>query len=366
MTDGDGVAEAAVDRAFGAENRGRIIEQYLAGAPGVIAPEDAWTHVYRLLLWINPTISLAHCYESDKCQPGKPWYPRSLAFHDWVSAELGVAPGDLHEHIDFMFRVATPRLAHVEAVVRQAAATKALSLYAAGSMPLPGDDPELIAIIADVLGPQVAATSLDDTRARQLVERIHAHFGLENKRKNLLGRGFEDVLAAIIRRLPGAADWEIRARAALSEIPGFTAHGSALQRAEIDLALWERQQPGRRVLVSVKWSVRADRERQFNTDFAEYEKANSGGPFDYVLITNEFDAARLYAACNMIYGGRYLFEQVVHVQPGGVLVAYGDQAPPPVAKRGGVPARRKSKSLTGLLADGRLGSLSGWLASLFP
>ena len=243
-----------------------------------------------MLLWINRTISLAHCYESDKCQPGKAWYPRSLAFHAWVSDQLGVPPQELHDEIDYMFRRAAPSLASIEATVRRQAAAKAVGRYAEGSMPLPGDDAELIDIIVGVLGAQrridtelkprtgsqlgPSVDILDEERARRLVELIHAHFGLENKRKNLLGRGFEDVLAAIIRRLPGADQWVVGTRAALKEIPGFTSHGSALERAEIDLALWEKQDRGRRLLVSVKWSVRADRERQFNSDFSEYEKAN--------------------------------------------------------------------------------------------
>jgi hypothetical protein len=147
----------------------------------------------------------------------------------------------------------------------------------------------------------------------------------------------------------------------VKEIPGFTSHGSALERAEIDLALWEKQDRGRRLLVSVKWSVRADRERQFNSDFSEYEKANSGGLFDYVLITNEFDAARLYAAANMIYGSGYLFKHVVHVNPEGVLVAYGDEATAtPLSERAG----RKSKSLPALISDGRLIDLWSWLDSV--
>lgn len=355
------VAEAlATERAFGAANRQRIIERYLAGLSGPVTTADAWKHVYRLLLWINPTISLAHCYESDKCQPGKAWYPRSLAFHAWVSEELGVTPGDLHGHIDYMFHEAVPQLARIEATVRRRAAEAALQVYPDAAMPLPGDDPELIGIVIDVLGPDLADGTLDVERARRLVELVHAHFGLENKRKNLLGRGFEDVLAAIIRQLPGAESWVVRTRAALKDVPGFTAHGSALERAEIDLAMWQKDGPGRRLLVSVKWSVRADRERQFNTDFSEYEKANSGGPFDYVLITNEFDAARLYAAAHMIYGSGYLFKQVVHVNPQGVLAAYGAEATAAQTGKSG----RKSRSLHGLIADGRLGDLGSWLESV--
>lgn len=50
-----------------------------------VDPQDAWKDVYRLLLWADPTIGLAHCYESDKAQPGRPWYARTLAFHSWLA-----------------------------------------------------------------------------------------------------------------------------------------------------------------------------------------------------------------------------------------------------------------------------------------
>src|SRR5947209_18866010 len=83
--------EQFVNRAFGAENRARLLDRYFELA-GSVTAANAWRHVYRLLLWIDRTTSLAHCYESDKAQPGRPWYARSLAFHDWVSKELGVSP----------------------------------------------------------------------------------------------------------------------------------------------------------------------------------------------------------------------------------------------------------------------------------
>ena len=118
----------AIERAFGAANRQRILADYFREA-GDVTPQNAWQHVYRLLLWINPTISLAHCYESDKCQPGKAWYPRSLVFHRWVSEQFGVAPLDLREHIDVLFRSALPALAHSESEVRRNAAARLLAEY---------------------------------------------------------------------------------------------------------------------------------------------------------------------------------------------------------------------------------------------
>lgn len=353
--------DAAVERAFGVTNRRRILNEYFQAA-GLLTAACAWQHVYRLLLWINPTISLAHCYESDKCQPHKAWYPRSLAFHAWVAEQLGVTAIELREEIDGLFRSALPALAHVEVETRRAAATKHLSLYEGIDMPLPGDDADLLEIITDALGPAVVPEGMDAERARALVERVYTHFAQENKRKNLLGRGFEDTLAAIIARMAGQEQWEVRTRVPLGEIPGFSPHSSLLQRAEIDLVLWEKKPDGRRVLVSAKWSVRADRERQFDSDFDDYSKANSSRLFEYALITNEFDAARLDSACSKVRGNQFLFTDVVHVQPAGVLVAYGKEAETQALPRGSAATgRRKARKLLGHLDTGRLISLEQWL-----
>ena len=63
----ESVKDAAVKAPFGAANRQRLIDQScLAGT------SELWLAVYRLLLWTDKTTGLAHCYESDKCQPGKP------------------------------------------------------------------------------------------------------------------------------------------------------------------------------------------------------------------------------------------------------------------------------------------------------
>lgn len=342
----------AIERAFGATNRRRILTAYFAGA-GPVTPSNAWQHVYRILLWINPTISLAHCYESDKCQPHKSWYPRSLAFHHWVSDELGVAPLELREQIDRLFSAALPALARVETEARRGAATRHLAPYEPGTMPLPGDDADLLDLIAEALG---LTADIPAAAGANLIERVYTHFSLENKRKNLLGRGFEDTLAAVIERLPGRADWQVRTRAPLGGIPGFLPQSDELKASEVDLVLWQARERGRRVIVSAKWSVRADRERQFDSDFDDYSKSNAGNPFDYVLVTNEFDAARLDAACSRVSGRGHLFSTVVHVQPEAVLVTYG---PKMLAHR-----HYKSGRLQEHISAGRLISLQQWLTQL--
>ena len=344
----------AIERAFGAANRQRILNDYFREA-GDVTPQNAWQHVYRLLLWINPTISLAHCYESDKCQPGKAWYPRSLVFHRWVSEQFGVAPLDLREHIDVLFRSALPALAHSESEVRRNAAARLLAEYRE-AMPLPGDDADLVELVTSTL----ELDPLPDDVGRNLIERIYTHFARENKRKNLLGRGFEDTLAAVVRQLPDAAGWNLDTRVLLAGIPGFLPQSEHLKRNEVDLALWQARERGRRILVSAKWSVRADRERQFESDFDDYSRSNKGDPFAYVLVTNEFDAARLHAACTKVSGRDRLFTHVVHVQPEAVLAAYGREADPGP----GSGQRRKARELRAHIESGRLLSLRQWLEGL--
>src|SRR5579863_4849824 len=102
--------DVVIARAFGAENRSRLLDRYFDAA-GDVDPSNAWQHIYRLLLWIDRTTALAHCYESDKAQPGRVWYARSLAFHDWVSQALEVPPAALGENIDWLFREAVKDLA---------------------------------------------------------------------------------------------------------------------------------------------------------------------------------------------------------------------------------------------------------------
>lgn len=63
------------------------------------------------------------------------------------------------------------------------------------------------------------------------------------------------------------------------------------------------------------------------SDFRDYSRfENLGQDFAYVLLTNEFDAARLVNACERRRENAFLFTDVVHVNPRGPGVAYGPNA----------------------------------------
>lgn len=157
-------------------------------------------------------------------------------------------------------------------------------------------------------------------------------------------------MGAVAARLPGAETLRICNRALLHDLPGFHRPAPNEKVKKVDLAiLGERQ----RHLVSVKWSIRADREEQFLSDFEAYARLESAGRnFSYTLITNEFDAARLKAACERRRQNGLLFSHVVHVNHQGVLAAYAGSS------RGAV------SQIRAYVETGRLMDMATWLNSI--
>ncbi|MEQ3551760.1 hypothetical protein WIS52_14900 [Pseudonocardia nematodicida] len=340
-----------VKRAFGVENRARLLNQYFSEA-GDVDAKNAWQHVYRLLLSIDQTIGLAHCYESDKCQPGRPWYERSLRFHDRISRSFDVPPKDVALHIDWLFTQASVDLAAVIASQDQPSKVQAQRApYADRDFPLPGEDPELVSVVLDVLKDYLTGDVPEEV-AQNLVRRVQSHLSKENKRKNMVGEGFEDTLAAVLHRVPSIASrYEISTRKNLHDLPGFNASTGTKTR-QVDLAL-VRHADQYRILITAKWSIRSDREEQFPSDFNDYVRLESTSKdFAYVLITNEFDAARLVAACDARRQNAPLFNNVVHVDAGAPVEAYGPQA------------KHSATKLRERVSSGRLQSLAQWINEL--
>lgn len=342
-------APQRISAPFGAANRQRLIEQFLTGPA-----EPPWLRIYRLLLWTDKTTGLAHCYESDKCQPGKPWHPRSLRFHAWLSSALAVEPRAVGEGIDWLFRhtaddYARYMVQQYQTLLRRAAGQRAP--YAGRGFPEPGEDPAIVQIVRQVLGGRLTEEPSPD-EWRTMTRRIRDLIAVENKRKNLVGEGFEDVLAAVTRKFDAASLLDVRARCLLSAVPGFANTRTGDKPIKVDLAV-VRAADQHRTIVTAKWSIRADRERQFAAEFADYVRAKSDiRPFDYVLLTNEFDPARLLRACEFSSGNAPMFSRVVHINPEALAAVYGGQ---PEATMQRVKA---------FIESGRLLGVDAWLASL--
>jgi hypothetical protein len=351
--DKNSIATAAVKAAFGKQNRDRLLSSYFAER-GNPTSADAWIHVYRLLLWIDRTTGLAHCYESDKSQPGRHWYDRSLAFHAWLAQTIGLSPGEVAGEIDWLFKRAVEDFA-IEVGKAKSRLAKVAERqrkpYLLLGMPEPGEDAELVTIVEDMLGSYLR-TPPSETVWRDLTGRLRGYLTQENKRKNLVGEGFEDTLAALIARMPNESGLVPRTRVPIEDVPGFNAPRKNEKPKKVDLYIFCDQWP-HRTLVSAKWSIRADREEQFASDFESYARLETAGePFDYSLLTNEFDPARLVAACERSVSGRQLFTHVVHINTDALRSAYG---PSP---------RRSAAEAVRLIDSGRLTSLGPWLTRL--
>lgn len=351
--------EETVNRAFGAENRNRLIDKYFHPlGSGSVIPANAWQHVYRLLLWSDPTTGLAHCYESDKSQPGKPWYSRSLAFHDWVSTSLGMAPADLADGIDWLFIKACSDL--TAAILRSAARKTEVAAaqrlpYVGRGFPEPGADPELAAIIREAIEPYLRE-DLPEEAWQLLTQKVRQFLAVQNKRKNLVGEGFEDVLSQIVRRGCNLTKSQVLTRALLFEIPGFNRARTGGKENKVDLAIIR---PSMRTIVTAKWSVRADREKQFPAEYEEYCNAEaSSKQFEYVFVTNEFDPARLMRACEALYRNSLMFNRVVHISTDAIKAAYGDLS------SASVKGDDTRKRVIEHIDNERLISLERWLSDL--
>lgn len=350
---------------FGEQNRRRLIARYFRekGAPDSL---KAWKRVYGMLLWVDRTTGLAHCYESDKCQPGRLWYARSLAFHHWLAGALILTPLELGNELDWMFQKALEEYLEVLAGEQQAKKDKGAqqrAAYPGQEFPMPGTDPEIERIIGTALKPFLESqppAEIYDAVADQLRE----YWKQENKRKNLLGEGFEDVLAAVV---DAACAPEIKAktRASIAGVAGFYGLGAKDKATKVDLVIEHPNWP-RPALVNVKWSIRADREDQLWDDFKEYVRFDRDQRgFDHYLITNEFDPARLNAVCDRREANNFIFKRVIHINTDGVLAAYGPPVSAPVELQQGKPQRDSSmERVRQQVHQGRLVSLSQWLDDL--
>lgn len=337
---------------FSQPNRVELINRYFGDR--TVDPRNAWMDVYRLLLWCDPTTGLAHCYESDKSQPGRPWYARTLAFHDWLGEQFALSNDSLPDALDWMFRQVIEQVAAEEAGRREVLTSKAKAQREKYdlTMPTPGDDPELRILVEPLLSNNPSARPGEDV-VRDVLRKVRTHIGNENKRKNLLGRGFEDVLVGVIARLETGAPAHFGAQIAIEEIPGFRSPRTGDKSEKVDL--WVDAQD-RRVLVSAKWSVRADREKQMRGDFLTYVAANeTREPFEFVWITNEFDPARLVANATNTEVNGYLLDTIVHVCPEALAVVHELDLPT-------LPETRAR--LKYLLEEGRIVSLGNWLEGL--
>jgi hypothetical protein len=293
----------------------RVLEEYFAQA-GEITAENAWEHVYRSLLWIDEGAGLAHIYDSNHMQPGGNFHSRAASFTDELCRLLGMTCSELPAAIDYLFKGCVAEWKRTRAVEEL--------------------DPEVESELISATEQLLRAEGVPEIRVRPLARHIENlsrdFFTIGNKRKNALGEGFEDLLYLLLRRVSKVPEERIALRTPVSQLPGFRRTptprpgGRRPREPRPDIAFHERRIT--HVITTAKWSIRQDRETQFQAEYTAYQRNKTQTTeLRFALITNEFDVARLDNIARAIPGGAggYIFHQIYHINPDLLIHTHGDR-----------------------------------------
>lgn len=293
----------------------RVLEEYLDQA-GDVTAENAWEHVYRCLLWVDEGAGLAHIYDSNHMQPGGNFHNRAVRFTDELCRLFGTARPQLPAAVDYLFK----------GCVAEWKATRAAEEL----------DPDIESELISATEQLLRAEGVPEMRVGSLARRIESlsrdFFTIGNKRKNALGEGFEDILYLLLQRVSRIPQECIALRTPVSRLPGFRRApaprpGSRrLREPRPDIAFHERRIT--HVITTAKWSIRQDRETQFQSEYTAYQRNRTQlTELRFSLITNEFDVARLDNIADAIPGGAggYIFHQIYHINPQLLVHTHGDR-----------------------------------------
>lgn len=210
----------ASDSPFGKKFRVQILEHHFK-EEGAVTTETAWKFIYRELLWTDGNTGLAHLYESDKAQEGRPWYRRSVVFTDRLCEEFGgITRSELRRQIDKLFRACLDKLVKTQdssgegqEIITALAAPEAAAEVPSEIVQAVADaqddaprsyvpDADLVAEFTTLIGERLGkADRQAELLARKLVARARLYFTVERKRQNVLGEGFEDLLQLLMIRV---------------------------------------------------------------------------------------------------------------------------------------------------------------------
>jgi hypothetical protein len=298
-----------VENPFGGLARQRALLEYVSTA-GTITAENAWRHVYRLLLSIDRRTKLAHVYDANHMQPGGTFHSRAQRFTDLLCTDLGVSRSALASEIDRMFQACVAAYRAQKAVGGHD--EKTISDEEASSFVV-----DVAALLAERLG---VAEKQASYVAAEIERKAEDYFTIGQKRQNVRGEGFEDVLAWLLRNVAGVPAAQLRVRIPANALPGFKPElpSPGKRRDKVpkpDLAITAPEGHATIWIVTAKWSLRQDRLDQFGQEFAYYKAHQTQQvQSDLSLVTNEMDVARLRdVLAPPPGGGGFYFPRVYHV-----------------------------------------------------
>jgi hypothetical protein len=307
----------AKDTPFSRATRMRVLKGYFQSA-GPVTEDNAWEHVYHCLLWFDVGARLAHIYDSNHMQSGGTFHSRAVRFTDLLCSHWKIKRSELSTRLDVLFKGCIAELQRREA--EKAATTPPEDEDAAEI------DSEVESELTIAIKSLLQEEGVGDNRATALAEKIEGlsrhFFTIGKKRQNALGEGFEDLLMVLLLQVSKIPEAHIALRTPVSQLPGFL---KALPARQGEKATRKREpRPDiaiidphiTHLITTAKWSIRQDRETQFQSEYSSYQM-NKSQPTElrYALITNEFDLARLRNVLRAMPGGTggYIFHDVYHV-----------------------------------------------------
>lgn len=326
---------------FGAVSRRRALESYLQGA-GPVTAENAWEHVYRLLLSIDRRTQLAHVYDSSHMQPGHTFHGFATRFTALLCKHWEITTHELADRLDYMFK-------------------ECVAEYIASRPPRPGPPgtiEELTPFARDVAERVMAKLGVPPTPAlaavaHEIEQEGEDHFTLSRKRQNVRGEGQEDILEWLLLNVASVPRGQLLVRSSAGTLPGFrpSTRGRRDKAPKPDLVLLAGTLTQVLWLITAKWSLRQDRLDQFGQEAAYYkDKRTQPQDPDFVLVTNEMDLARLRGVLGQEpAGGGFYFHRVYHINPKLLAEAHGS---------------RFTAELEIFVREGRLRSLADFLADV--
>lgn len=324
-------SKKAKESPFGTESRLESLRAHL-DETGPYDPATAWKFVYQELLWFDGSIGLAHLYEADKAQPGRSsWYDRTVRFTNKLQEHFGATDRPaLKAMLDRLFRDCLEKLLLAKEEAKQKG--EALELEDleeseagedAGDVEAYVPDADLVAEFSKTLQ-EVAKLRESEALAlaKDMVAKARHYFTVERKRQNILGEGFEDLLSLLASRVSNVTPEHIRLRKKANTLPGFAREHKRERIESPDIAFVSGDRTD--ALVSVKWSIRHDRQKQWADELDCYvELMSQADAPRFLLITNEFDPGRIVNAFSLDRG-KLKLDTIYHVSVEMLEVALSD------------------------------------------
>lgn len=305
---------------FGRPERQKFVREQIAlhEAREPVDTRHAWKLVYRLLAWLDDHNGLLHIYDSHKVRARSDlWFTRSRVATEALCEELGLSYEELAHQIDLLFKRFLETCEEAEPLPPPSEDERRTLEKLFSRLATPDLLPRfksLAAVLDAILPKELGSGGLGEKLAYAAV----TYFRSQRARQNMTGEGFEDVIGLLIEKLAPPAQGRILIGQDLERVEGFGARppdwpqGRHIPRPDIAIS---NSQARSVFIITLKWSLRHDREGTFREELEAYTRfLNPGWHFDFYALTNDFDLGRINRLVQFEHsGGRPQFSAVAHV-----------------------------------------------------